>query len=235
MAAELDCDVVVIGAGRRARDAASAPGPRRPGASCCSSAIGFPRFHIGEVAAGVGNDVFDAIGVGRSASAPPGFRRNGARASLTPTGSSRALRRLRHRRRGAGAADVAGPRETMDTRLLEHAATSGADVRQGHRVLDVAFDDRRRDGVVRAAGDRTAASPHDRHPAPASVVDASGRARPAVARLLAPGRRAVAGQRRDLLALRRRAAQRGPPRRRHPRRRPARSRLVLADPESATS
>ena len=33
------------------------------------------------------------------------------------------------------------PRERMDTLLLEHAAASGADVRQGHRVLDVAFDD----------------------------------------------------------------------------------------------
>ena len=33
------------------------------------------------------------------------------------------------------------PRATFDQLLLRHAAASGAEVRERHRVLDVAFDD----------------------------------------------------------------------------------------------
>ena len=41
------------------------------------------------------------------------------------------------------------PRATFDHLLLRHAASSGVDVRERHRVLDVAFDDgwRDRDGA----------------------------------------------------------------------------------------
>ena len=61
------------------------------------------------------------------------------------------------------------PREEFDELLLRHAAASGADVREGHRVLDVAFDG---DGVTvsfRDAADRPG------EVRVAAVVDASGR------------------------------------------------------------
>ena len=60
-------------------------------------------------------------------------------------------------------------RATFDQLLLRHAAACGADVRQRHRVVDVACDD---DGVTatvqQRAGQRQAVRAH-------AIVDASGR------------------------------------------------------------
>jgi flavin-dependent dehydrogenase len=61
------------------------------------------------------------------------------------------------------------PRAEFDELLLRHAAASGADVREGHRVLDVAFDG---DGATVAFRD---AADCPREVRVAAVVDASGR------------------------------------------------------------
>ena len=61
------------------------------------------------------------------------------------------------------------PRAEFDELLLRHAEASGADVREGHRVLDVAFDG---DGATVAFRD---AADTPREVRVAAVVDASGR------------------------------------------------------------
>jgi flavin-dependent dehydrogenase len=63
------------------------------------------------------------------------------------------------------------PRATFDNLLLRHAASSGADVRERHRILDVAFDD----GGVTVTTQNGAAggAPHSLRAQ--VVVDASGR------------------------------------------------------------
>lgn len=99
----------------------------------------FPRFHIGESLLASVNDALAAIGaadVVRQA----GFPQKWGATFLTADGTVE-----RYADFGA-APDVARPqtwqvqRSTFDHLLLQHAATSGADVRQRTHVLDVTFD-----------------------------------------------------------------------------------------------
>src|SRR3954469_19611310 len=138
MPREFDCDGVVIGGG--------------PGGSTAASALAragrrvvllerdrFPRFHIGESLLASVNDVFDAIGVGDQVRTA-GFPKKWGATFMTPDGSVERFADFAISDEVPAPQTWQVPRERLDTLLLEHAAACGADVRQAHRVLDVAFD-----------------------------------------------------------------------------------------------
>ena len=173
MPADFDCDVVVIGGGPAGSTAASALA--RAGRSVVLlERDRFPRFHIGESLLASVNDVFDAIGVADRIRAA-GFPKKWGATFMTPDGRVERFADFAISDEVRAPQTWQVPRERMDTLLLEHAAASGADVRQGHRVLDVAFDD---DGAtvsvrppaIDGASTATAAI------RARVVVDASGRA-----------------------------------------------------------
>ena len=173
MPADFDCDVVVIGGGPAGSTAASALA--RAGRSVVLlERDRFPRFHIGESLLASVNDVFDAIGVADRIRAA-GFPKKWGATFMTPDGRVERFADFAISDEVRAPQTWQVPRERMDTLLLEHAAASGADVRQGHRVLDVAFDD---DGAT------VSVRPPAMDGAPTAtaairarvVVDASGRA-----------------------------------------------------------
>jgi FADH2-dependent halogenase len=139
----------------------------------------FPRFHIGESLLASVNDVLDAIGASDRVRAAAFPAKWGA-TFMTPDG---ALERFAD---FAIVTEAPQPqtwqvcRETFDELLLRHASDSGADVRQQHRVTDVAFD---ADGVeltvVRTSGGQEGdAKDAERTPTrirTRAVIDASGR------------------------------------------------------------
>lgn len=138
-----DCDVAVIGGGP-AGAAAAAWLARHGQRVVLFERDRFPRFHIGESLLASVNDVLEEIGAAdliRAAKFPVKW---GA-TFMPPDGS---VERVADFTIAAG--EVKQPqtwqvcREEFDDLLLRHAASSGADVREGHRVLDVSFD---RDGV----------------------------------------------------------------------------------------
>ena len=138
-----DCDVAVIGGGP-AGAAAAAWLARHGQRVVLFERDRFPRFHIGESLLASVNDVLEEIGAAdliRAAKFPVKW---GA-TFMPPDGS---VERVADFTIAAG--EVRQPqtwqvcREEFDDLLLRHAASSGADVREGHRVLDVSFD---RDGV----------------------------------------------------------------------------------------
>lgn len=165
--AGFDCDVVVIGGGP-AGSAAAAWLARAGRHIVLLERDHFPRFHIGESLLASVNDALSAIGaadVVRKA----GFPQKWGATFLTADGTIE-----RYADFGA-APDVALPqtwqvqRSTFDHLLLQHAASSGADVRQGTHVLDVTFDS---SGAT--ASIRDEAGKHGSLRA-ACVIDASGR------------------------------------------------------------
>ena len=173
MPADFDCDVVVIGGGPAGSTAASALA-RAGRTVVLLERDRFPRFHIGESLLASVNDVFDAIGVADRIRAA-GFPKKWGATFMTPDGRVERFADFAISDEVPAPQTWQVPRERMDTLLLEHAAASGADVRQGHRVLDVAFDD---DGAtvsvrppaIDGASTATAAI------RARVVVDASGRA-----------------------------------------------------------
>jgi len=128
----------------------------------------FPRFHIGESQLPWSNDVFEALGV-RETIASAGFVQKWGASFRTLDG--------RAERYADFAAAVETPmpqtfqvrRAEFDDLLLRHAAKSGADVREGHRVLEATFDT---DGVTLRIERADGHAPTLRV---AAVVDASGR------------------------------------------------------------
>ena len=173
MPREFDCDVVVIGGGPAGSTAASALA-RAGRQVVLLERDRFPRFHIGESLLASVNDVFDAIGVADRIRAA-GFPKKWGATFITPDGRVERFADFAISNEVPAPQTWQVPRERLDTLLLEHAAASGADVRQGHRVLDAAFDD---DGVTISLR----APALDGGPAPTStirsrvVIDASGRA-----------------------------------------------------------
>ena len=162
------CDVVVVGGGP-AGSTAAAWLARAGHTVLLFERDQFPRFHIGESLLASVNDVIAAIGaqhVVREAAFPQKW---GATFMLADGSNERFA--------DFGAAPgVPAPqtwqvhRATFDHLLLRHAAASGADVRERHRVHTVAFD---ADGVT-----LTVQGPDDHEPWPVrahAIVDASGR------------------------------------------------------------
>jgi flavin-dependent dehydrogenase len=170
---DFDCDVVVIGGGPAGSTAASALA--RAGRSVVLfERDRFPRFHIGESLLASVNDVFEAIGVADRIRAA-GFPKKWGATFMTPDGRVERFADFAIAREVPAPQTWQVPRERLDALLLEHAGTCGVAVRQGHRVLDVAFD---ADGVTVTARPPAAegASAGATTVRARVVVDASGRA-----------------------------------------------------------
>lgn len=164
----VDCDVIVIGGGP-AGATASAWLARAGRRVVLFERDQFPRFHIGESMLASVNPVLDAIGAMDLVRAA-GFPQKWGAILMTPDGG------LERYADFAVAPEVPQPqtwqvpRDQFDELLLRHAARSGADVREAHRVTTIEFDD---DGVTVGAVDAAARRVTLRARA---LVDASGRA-----------------------------------------------------------
>src|SRR5690349_3598040 len=166
----MDCDAIVIGGGPAGSTAASWLARAGHRVVLCERDR-FPRFHIGESLLASVNDVFRAIGVDGTIRAA-GFPQKWGATFLPADGSIERYLDF------ATAPDVATPqtwqvpRATFDRLLLAHAASSGVDVRERHRVLGVAFDAGGVSATVQRAEDGAEAPFQIRARV---VVDASGR------------------------------------------------------------
>ena len=185
----LDCDVVIVGGGPAGATAASWLA-RRGHRVVLFERDQFPRFHIGESLLASVNDVLRAIGAD-SLVREAGFPRKWGATFMTSDGSIERFADF------AISNEVPHPqtwqvrRDRFDELLLRHAARSGADVRERHRVGDVAFD---HDGVTVTA-QPLAASPSSDRPDPAAAAAITVRAR---AIIDASGRAAILGHRFNL-------------------------------------
>ena len=164
-----DCDVIVAGGGP-AGSVASTYLARAGHRTVLFERDRFPRFHIGESLLASVNDVLDAIGA-RDLIGQAGFPKKWGATFMAGDGSVERYADF------SVAPGVRAPqtwqvhRATFDNLLLQHAAASGVDVRQGQRVLDIDFD---RDGVT------VSVRKHDSREPPTvvrakAIVDASGR------------------------------------------------------------
>lgn len=163
-----DCDVIVAGGGP-AGSAAASWLARKGRRVILFERDQFPRFHIGESLLASVNDVLIAIGAD-SLVREAGFPQKWGATFMTWDGGNE-----RYADFGA-APDVARPqtwqvsRSVFDDLLLRHASASGAEVREGHRIVDVAFD---RDGVTVTARPQGESG---LQPVRAqAIIDASGR------------------------------------------------------------
>jgi flavin-dependent dehydrogenase len=163
-----DFDAAVIGGGPGGSSAATALAQRGRRVVLLERER-FPRFHIGESQLPWSNEVFRALGAHETIAAGGFVEKWGA--------SFRTADGLRDQHADfAAAVETPAPqtfqvlRETFDHLLLRHSAKSGVDVREGHRVLDLAFD---ADGVTVAFADGEGV---ERTMRVGIVVDASGRA-----------------------------------------------------------
>jgi flavin-dependent dehydrogenase len=129
---------------------------------------GFPRFHTGESLTASVNDVLTAIDA-RTIVAEAGFQQKWGATFMTGDG-----RTERH----ADFSIVPGIREaqtwqveraTFDHLLLGHARSSGVEVREQHRLIDVAFDNSGVTATVQAGG----TLPYSLRAK--AIIDASGR------------------------------------------------------------
>ncbi len=128
----------------------------------------FPRFHIGESLLASVNDALDEIGA-RDLVRDAGFPVKWGATFATADGAIERFADFATSPEVPAPQTWQVPRAEFDELLLRHAAACGADVREGHRVLDAAFD---ADGVTVTARDEAGGESETRV---AAVVDASGR------------------------------------------------------------
>ena len=161
-------DAAVIGGGPGGSSAATAL-VRRGWRVVLLERERFPRFHIGESQLPWSNELFSALGVSETMAAA-GFVEKWGASFRTSDGA------LEQHADFAAAVETPSPqtfqvlRERFDDLLLRHSARSGVDVREGHRVLDVAFDP---GGVTLRFADGEGV---ERTARVGVVVDASGKA-----------------------------------------------------------
>ena len=128
----------------------------------------FPRFHVGESLLATVNDVLEEIGAADLVRAR-GFPAKWGATFGTGDGTFERFADFSVAPEVRTPQTWQVPRAEFDELLLRHAAASGADVREGHRVVDVAFDG---DGATVSFRD---AADSPREVRVAAVVDASGR------------------------------------------------------------
>jgi flavin-dependent dehydrogenase len=168
-AMSFDCDVIVAGGGP-AGSAAAAWLARSGYRVILFERDRFPRFHIGESLLASVNDVLGAIGA-EDLVRQAGFPQKWGATFMTGDGRNERYADF------AIAPDVRMPqtwqvtRATFDNLLLRHAASSGADIREEHRVLDVAFDNGGVTVTVQGAG----GDPGPHIVRAQAIIDASGR------------------------------------------------------------
>jgi flavin-dependent dehydrogenase len=128
----------------------------------------FPRFHIGESLLASVNDVLEEIGAEGLVRAR-GFPAKWGASFMTADGSIERFADFAVSREVPTPQTWQVPRAEFDELLLRHAGACGADVREGHRVLDATFDPT---GVTVTFSDDSGLT---RYVTVAAVVDASGR------------------------------------------------------------
>ena len=128
----------------------------------------FPRFHIGESLLASVNDALDEIGA-RDLVRGQGFPQKWGATFGTADGGIERFADFATSPEVPAPQTWQVPRAEFDELLLRHAAACGADVREGHRVLDVAFA---ADGVTVTVRDESGREEQIRA---AALVDASGR------------------------------------------------------------
>lgn len=163
----MDFDVAVIGGG-----------PAGSATACRLARAGrrvvlferdrFPRFHVGESLLATVNDSLEEIGASDVVRAQ-GFPAKWGATFGTGDGMFERFADFSVSPEVRQPQTWQVPRARFDEVLLRHAATSGADVREGHRVLDVAFDA----GGATVSFRDAAEAAHDVRVE--AVVDASGR------------------------------------------------------------
>lgn len=164
-----DCDVIVAGGGP-AGSAAATWLARSGHRVILFERDQFPRFHIGESLLASVNDVLGAIGADDLV-CQAGFPRKWGATFMSGDG------RVERYADFAVAPGVRAPqtwqvpRATFDHLLLRHAASSGVDVRERHRVLDAAFDSGGVTATVRATDEGSALQTVRAQ----AIIDASGR------------------------------------------------------------
>jgi FADH2-dependent halogenase len=128
----------------------------------------FPRFHIGESLLASVNDALDELGA-RDLVRAQGFPQKWGATFGTADGTIERFADFATSPEVPAPQTWQVPRAEFDELLLRHAAACGANVREGHRVLDAAFD---ADGVTVTVRDESGSAERIRA---AAVVDASGR------------------------------------------------------------
>src|SRR5262245_56493158 len=132
-----DFDVAVIGGGPGGSSAATALA-RKGRKVVVLERERFPRFHIGESQLPWTNEIFAALGVTEKVAAA-GFVQKWGATFFSLDGATEQYADFAQAAETRRPQTYQVPRAQFDELLLDHSAASGADVRQGCRVVDVEF------------------------------------------------------------------------------------------------